>query len=110
MDRTREVYRAALNTIPHKEFTFAKIWIMFAHFEIRQLELTQARKVLGNAIGMCPKTKLFRGYIELELELREFARARTLYDKFLEFNPSNCTTWIKYAELETILGNQPLIH
>ncbi|KAI6653777.1 Crooked neck-like protein 1 [Oopsacas minuta] len=105
MERTREVYKAALSTIPHRIFTFAKIWIMYSHFEVRQLELNQARKILGNAIGMCPKTKLYRGYIELELELREFGRARILYEKFLEFNPSNCTTWIKYAELESILGD-----
>lgn len=104
MERTREVYKAALNVIPHRIFTFAKIWLMFSNFEVRQLEINQARKILGNAIGMCPKTKLFRGYIELELELREFGRTRILYEKFLEYNPSNCTTWIKYAELESILG------
>eukprot|EP00800_Vazella_pourtalesii_P014994 TRINITY_DN3948_c0_g1_i1.p1 TRINITY_DN3948_c0_g1~~TRINITY_DN3948_c0_g1_i1.p1 ORF type:complete len:681 (+),score=142.87 TRINITY_DN3948_c0_g1_i1:46-2088(+) len=105
MERTREVYKAALNVIPHRIFTFAKIWLMFSNFEVRQLEINQARKILGNAIGMCPKTKLFRGYIELELELREFGRTRILYEKFLEYNPSNCTTWIKYAELESILGD-----
>lgn len=54
---------------------------------------------------MCPKDKLFKGYIELEIELREFDRCRTLYEKYLEFNPQNCTTWIKYAELESILGD-----
>jgi crooked neck len=25
--------------------------------------------------------------------------------KFLEFAPANCSTWIKFAELETILGD-----
>ena len=59
----------------------------------------------GQAIGMAPKDKLFKGYIELEIELREFDRCRTLYEKYLEFNPQNCTTWIKYAELESILGD-----
>jgi crooked neck len=33
--RTREVYRACLKLIPHKTFTFAKIWILAAQFEIR---------------------------------------------------------------------------
>lgn len=64
---------------------------------------------------MCPKDKLFRGmeqmvsplyacmcnaragagagYIELELKLREFDRCRVLYEKFLEYNPANCSTW-----------------
>lgn len=54
---------------------------------------------------MCPKDKLFKGYIELEIELREFDRCRKLYEKYLEYNPQNCTTWIKYAELESILGD-----
>ena len=47
------------------------------------------------AIGMCPKDKLFRGYIDLEIQLREFDNCRRLYEKFLEFGPDNSTTWIK---------------
>ncbi|XP_005094945.1 crooked neck-like protein 1 [Aplysia californica] len=105
MERTREVYKACLDVIPHKKFTFAKIWLMLAQFEIRQKDLNGARRVLGTAIGKCPKNKVFRGYIDLELQLREFDRCRMLYQKFLEFSPENCTTWMKYAELETILGD-----
>ena len=41
----------------------------------------------------------------MELQLREFDRCRKLYEKFLEFAPENCTSWIKFAELETILGD-----
>ena len=54
---------------------------------------------------MCPKDKLYKGYIELEIELREFDRCRILYEKYLEYNSQNCTTWVKYAELESILGD-----
>lgn len=57
------------------------------------------------ALGMCPKDKIFRGYIELEIHLREFDRCRILYEKFLEFGPDNCTTWMKFAELECILND-----
>lgn len=70
--------------VPHKEFTFAKLWLLFARFEIRRLRLPEARKILGAAIGLCPKPKLFQGYIDLEVELREFDRVRTLYEKYLE--------------------------
>ena len=49
----------------------------------------------GTGIGMCPKAKLFRGYIELEIQLREFDRCRILYEKFLELAPENCSTWLK---------------
>lgn len=105
MDRARQVYRALLQLLPHRRFTFAKAWLMYAHFEVRQRDLTAARKTLGTAIGKCPKDKLFRGYIELEIQLREFDRCRILYEKFLEFGPQNCTTWVKFSELENLLGD-----
>lgn len=104
-ERTRQVYQACLDLIPHKKFTFAKMWLLYAQFEIRQKNLPFARRGLGSALGKCPKNKLFKGYIELELQLREFDRCRKLYEKYLEFGPENCTTWIKFAELETILGD-----
>ncbi|KAF6844137.1 cell cycle control protein [Colletotrichum musicola] len=100
IERARQIYKVCLELIPHKKFTFAKIWLLRAQFEIRQGDLTAARKTLGLAIGMCPKDKLFRGYVELELKLFEFLRCRTLYLKHIEWNPSNCQAWIKFAELE----------
>ena len=104
-DRARQVYRAALELLPHKKFTFAKLWLLYAQFEIRQKQVDTARRALGSALGKCAKAKLFRGYIDLEIQLREFTRCRTLYEKFLEFNPENVQTWMKFAELETLLGD-----
>lgn len=100
VQRARDVYQECLKLIPHKHFTFAKVWVLFAQFEVRQGQLQAARKVLGRAIGMCPKNKLFRSYIELELKLFEFVRCRTLYEKHIEWNPANSQAWIKFAELE----------
>ncbi|XP_033331607.1 pre-mRNA splicing factor crn [Megalopta genalis] len=105
IERCRQVYRACLELIPHKHFTFSKIWLLYAYFEIRQKNLPAARKTLGMALGICPRDKLYRGYIDLEIQLREFDRCRILYEKFLEFGPENCTTWMKFAELETLLGD-----
>lgn len=68
--RARQIYQEAIKLIPHKQFTFAKLWLMFAKFEIRRLDLPAARKIMGAAIGMCPKEALFKGYIELEVEVR----------------------------------------
>jgi crooked neck len=100
IERTRQIYQECIRLLPHKRFTFAKVWLMFAHFEIRQNQLTAARKLLGQAIGMCPKDKLFKGYIALEMKLFEFGRCRQLYEKYLEWNGANGQTWIKFAELE----------
>src|SRR6201999_762594 len=89
-----------IKLIPHRRFTFAKVWLNKARFEIRQMKLTQARKTLGQAIGMCPKDKLFKGYIEMEIKLFEFARCRTLYEKYIAYNASNSEAWKSFAELE----------
>ncbi|KAL3310979.1 Crooked neck-like protein 1 [Cichlidogyrus casuarinus] len=103
VERTRQVYQFCLKLIPHKVFTFAKIWLYAAKFEVRQRNLVEARKLLGTAIGMCPKDKLFRGYIELEIQLREFDRCRKLYEKFLEYSPENCTTWMRVRTCSILL-------
>lgn len=104
-ERARQIYQECLKLIPHKKWTFAKIWIMKAQFEVRQMQLQAARKTLGQAIGMCPKDKLFRGYIEIEKQLFEFARCRTLFEKQLEWNPSHSQAWIDFAELERSLDD-----
>lgn len=105
VERARQVYDACLKLIPHKKFTFAKVWLLKAQFEIRQGDLTLARKTLGRAIGMCPKDSLFKGYVALEQKLYEFTRCRTLYEKHVSYNPSNCQTWIDWAQLERALGD-----
>lgn len=104
MDRTRDVYRECLKLIPHKIFSFAKIWLMAAEFEIRQKNLRGARKILGQAIGMAPKDKIFKTYIEIELQLGNIDRCRTLYEKYLDWAPANCYAWSKFAELERSLN------
>lgn len=95
--------------------TDSQLWLSYAYFEIRRQDVTAARKVLGVSIGMCPKPKLFTGYIELEMRLREFDRVRTLYEKFLtvsrnslstgnqlihQYDPSLSSAWIQWTQVE----------
>jgi crooked neck len=63
---------------------------MAAQFEIRQKQLPSARKILGLAIGTAPKGKIFKTYIEIELQLGNIDRCRTLYEKYLDWAPANC--------------------
>ena len=53
-----DFFRECLKLIPHPKFSFAKIWLLAAQFEIRQLNLDGARQILGNAIGRAPKDKV----------------------------------------------------
>ncbi len=98
-----QIYETAIRLVPYKQFTFAELWTTYARFEVRQLKLPVARKILGTAIGVCLQEVLFKGYIQLEFDvcylflsmgltltvcyscvLREFDRVRTLYEKYLE--------------------------
>ncbi|KAJ7952117.1 crooked neck-like protein 1 [Quillaja saponaria] len=103
MERARDVYMECLKLIPHQKFSFANIWLLAAQFEIRQLNLKAARQILGNAIGKAPKDKIFKKYIEIELQLGNIDRCRKLYEKYLEWSPENCYAWSKYVELERSL-------
>lgn len=42
LDRARAVYKACLGLIPRDKFSFSKIWVMAANFEIRQLNVKGA--------------------------------------------------------------------
>lgn len=81
-----------------------QIWLMAAQFELRQEKLDSARKIMGTALGLCPKDKLFTAYIELEERLGNIERCRALYGKYLEWRPENCRAWCKWIGLEEDLG------
>lgn len=55
--KARVVYKACLDTIPHKHFTFGKIWMLAAQLEIRCKDVTAARKILGRGIGTCDEMR-----------------------------------------------------
>jgi len=103
IERTREVYRACVKIIPHKVFSFSKIWLNYAYFEVRQKNLQAARQILGHAIGIAPKDKIFLGYKELEWQLGSVDRCRKIFEKYLAWAPANCQAWAKYAAMETDL-------
>ena len=106
VEQARKIWDKCLEMIPHKQFTFAKVWLMKAQFEIRHGNLIGARKTLGRAIGMCPKDKLFKGYINLEFKLLEFVRCRTLHQKRIEWNAANSSAWVESARFEAALDDQ----
>ncbi len=104
LERASQVYETCLSVIPHSEFSFSKIWINAAKLHVRRRDLQSARKLLGKAIGMCGKEKIFIEYIALELALGEVDRCRNLYTNYLKQMPHNCQAWSKYAELEKSVG------
>lgn len=58
----------------------------------------------AHQLANAPKTNCFVVTLNLSCSC-EFDRCRKLYEKFLEFSPENCTIWMKFAEMEAILGD-----
>ena len=104
LDRASKVYDACLDLIPHSKFSFSKVWINAAKLHIRRKDLVSARKLLGRAIGLCGKERIFTQYIALELALGEVDRCRSLFANYLKAMPHNCRAWSKYADLEKSVG------
>ena len=103
-ERAFKVYEFCINDlIPHKKFTFAKLWLLAAKLQIRMGNIERARDILNKSLKRCPKRKLFKEYIDLEIQLRQFDNCRKLYEKFLQRAPDDSSVWISYAELESIL-------
>jgi len=110
-ERAAQVYQTCLNNIiPHKEFTFSKIWILAAQVYVRTKQLDKARKLLGRAIGILSKNqphktaKIFQAYIALELAIGEIDRCRALYNQYLKVLPHQSQGWTQYATLEQNVG------
>lgn len=102
-ERAEKVYERCLALVPHKLFTFSKLWVQFAHFQLRCANLPRARKLLGEAIGRCPNEKIFEEYIEMEQQLAEIDRVRTLFERYIQIFPENPKPWIQWAEWEKSL-------
>jgi crooked neck len=102
-EAARQVYEDALAAVPHKSFSFSKLWTQYAQFEIRQLNLDKARKVFGVGLGKLGSPKLYESYIEMEMQLGEIERCRTLYEKYIQRHPNYPSAWAKFAEFERSL-------
>ncbi|XP_054677593.1 crooked neck-like protein 1 isoform X2 [Grus americana] len=94
-ERTRQVYQACIELIPHKKFTFAKIWLLYAQFEIRQKNLPLARRALV----------LWKSYIDFEIEQEEYEKTRNLYRRLLQ-RTQHVKVWISFAQFELSAGRE----
>eukprot|EP01062_Namystynia_karyoxenos_P011552 TRINITY_DN14141_c0_g1_i1.p1 TRINITY_DN14141_c0_g1~~TRINITY_DN14141_c0_g1_i1.p1 ORF type:complete len:707 (+),score=241.32 TRINITY_DN14141_c0_g1_i1:90-2123(+) len=103
VDRARQVWETCIRVIPHKEFSFSKVWIFYAQFELRHAGIDKARSVLGRALGVHPRPKLFRFYIDLETQLGNADRVRRLYENWVKARPADGVVWTRFAEFEAAL-------
>ncbi|KAH0793706.1 crooked neck-like protein 1 [Histomonas meleagridis] len=99
-ENARNVYHNIISLVPHKKFTFSRLWILYAYFEIRQKNIQTARLALGHAIGTCPRPAIFDAYIEIEIMMGEKENVRKLFKQYIATIPSDIRAWVKYASFE----------
>ncbi|KAF9591068.1 hypothetical protein IFM89_001278 [Coptis chinensis] len=101
---TQELYycvpRECLKLIPHSKFSFAKIRLLVAQFEIRQKNIDGARKLLGNAIGRAPKDK---AYIDFEISKGNMKEPHNSIRGYL-IAQKHLKVWITLLAFEAIFG------
>uniref|UniRef100_A0A3Q3EEX4 Crooked neck pre-mRNA splicing factor 1 n=1 Tax=Labrus bergylta TaxID=56723 RepID=A0A3Q3EEX4_9LABR len=111
VSKRRFQYEEEVKANPHNY----DAWFDYLRLVENDADPDTVREVYERAIANIPpiqEKRHWKRYIYLwinyalyeELEVK-FDRCRKLYEKYLEFSPENCTTWIKFAELETILGD-----
>lgn len=104
LQRASLVYGGILSMIPHKRFTFAKVWINAAEVLIRTWDLQGTRKLLGQAVGLNPrKTKILDFYVDFELQLGNITRCRKILESALTRSQTSAAIWIRFAKLESEL-------
>lgn len=102
-DRACQVYKSLIEIIPHDRFTFAKVWILAAKLQVRMADIDGCREILDTALNLCPKRKLFKEYIDIEIGMRRFDNCRRLFKNLLQLAPNDSSIWISYAEVEDAL-------
>lgn len=102
-ENARNILHKLLSLVPHHIFSFTKLWIYLAQFELRMRKLDQARLVFGQAIAKYPNPKIFKTYSNIELKLGNLQRARTILAKYIEIHPSSAQSWLAFIDLELVL-------
>ncbi|VDI25570.1 crooked neck [Mytilus galloprovincialis] len=128
-DKVREVFKACLDVLPHKTFTFAKIWLLFAQFEIRPKNLQGDRRVMYaeletiladidraeasyelaiNQQQLDMTEVLLKSYIDFQIEQEEFDKVRNLYRRLLQ-RTKHVKVWISFGQFEKTTGEDSYI-
>eukprot|EP00177_Eucheuma_denticulatum_P005934 GFKZ01010820.1.p1 GENE.GFKZ01010820.1~~GFKZ01010820.1.p1 ORF type:complete len:662 (+),score=122.75 GFKZ01010820.1:107-2092(+) len=101
------IYARCIKKVPrgHRQFSFGKLWTLYAQVLLRMGDVGGARRVFGTGIGvMRKKRKIYEAYIEMEKGLGEIGRARRVYERWMENVPLDGDVFLEYAEFERDLG------
>ncbi|SBT01579.1 splicing factor, putative [Plasmodium malariae] len=111
IERARQVYKNIFKILSKQNFTFKKIYILYANFELRQLEIQNVRSIYNHAIENVKKEKIFEEYCDIELRLGNIKECREIYAKYVESFPFNSkvkversrTAWLSMINFELSL-------
>ncbi|KMU81431.1 pre-mRNA-splicing factor clf1 [Coccidioides immitis RMSCC 3703] len=103
VERVRDVYERAIAQIPPSQEKrhwrrYIYLWIFYALWEeMENHDFGRARQIYQECLKLIPHKKFTFAKSDSSFE---FVRCRTLFEKQIEWNPSQTQAWIKFAELE----------
>ncbi|OWR45684.1 crooked neck like protein [Danaus plexippus plexippus] len=106
INSARKIFERAVEFFGDEELD-ERLFIAFAKFEENQKEHDRARVIYKYALDHIPKDRNKELYKAYTIHEKKYGDRSGIEDviKFLEYGPENCVTWIKFAELETLLGD-----
>jgi len=103
ISRCRELFKRYLEWSPEN----CETWVKFASLETDLQEIDRARAIYNLAIQRSTldmPEKLWKNYIEFEIEGGEYDLARDLYKGLLQ-RTTHVRVWLSYSEFEKSIGN-----
>ena len=94
-----------LRQLLDKPFTIAKLWNFCALFYIRKKQPDMARKVFERGLSTKSTCRLYKYYIQMEIDLEQFDKARKLYESLICDFPKRVDGYVDYATFELEMEN-----
>ena len=105
MVTTAKVVESCLDQISNRTFTISKLWNQAALFYIRNKQVDKARETFQRALKNLETGRIYKYYIQMEIDLQNIDNARYLYETYIIAFPTKADAYIDYATFELELEN-----
>ena len=105
-EKAHQVTTTLNNLLMEKKISSKKTWLFGFRQLIRAKQVREARMWLGKALGLAPHEKIFKAYIEFEMQLGNFDRCEQIFKKWLQTFPEESEPWEDYLEYNQTLDKR----
>ncbi|CAJ1407949.1 unnamed protein product [Effrenium voratum] len=98
--RSRSIFERAL----HVEYQNVSLWLKYLEMEMKNKFVNHARNLFDRVVQLLPRVDQFwYKYAYMEELLANYAGARTIYERWMEWEPED-NPWLQYVKFEERCG------